>query len=275
MTHASMLRWLICPDDGGSLTFVNGLLMCNGCGRAFEVDDNIVRILPRQLMEPSSDSELQKLREQKTRDEQASWYDMLIGLKLVELFEMPIYRKLLGTRCYDVALEIGCGTGRVTVELVKRVKHLFALDLSYASLELCRKRLKRSFGNDGWLLLHGDANSLPIRDESCDLVFSAQAIEHVPGKHLQCEVFYEVARVLKPSSPFVFSIYHWSWLMKLFSKREGYHKGGIYFYRWNAEELKQALSKHFEVEYIRPCAGYILIVRALKRANGNKAAMGG
>jgi hypothetical protein len=53
--------------------------------------------------------------------------------------------------------------------------------------------------------------------------------------------------------------------MKLFSKREGYHRGGIYFYRWTADELREALSTHFEVDYLRPCAGYILIVKAIKR----------
>ncbi|MFA4029045.1 MAG: hypothetical protein GDYSWBUE_001643 [Candidatus Fervidibacterota bacterium] len=265
MAPTEMMRWLVCPDDGEGLTLDGGLLRCDMCGRAFEVDDRIVHILPARLMRPLSDADLQKVREQRTRDEQASWYDRLIGLKLVGLFELPLYRRLLGATNYDVGLEIGCGTGRVTVELVKQVKHLFALDLSYTSLQHCRERLKRGFGDKCWMLLHGDANSLPLPDESCDLVFSAQAIEHIPGKHLQCEVFSEVARVLKPSSPFVFSIYHWSWLMKLFSRREGYHKGGIYFYRWTADELELALSEHFEVDYLRPCAAYILVVRAFKK----------
>lgn len=265
MAHIEMAQWLICPDDRSSIALDGNLLRCCECGRTFEVDDRIVHILPRRLMRPSSDVDLQKVREQRTRDEQANWYDGLIGLRLVGLFELPVYRRLLGSEEYDVGLEVGCGTGRVTVKLAKQVKHLFALDLSYASLQRCKERLLRGFQDKRWTLLHGDANSLPLKDESCDLVFSAQAIEHIPGKHLQCEVFSEVARVLKPSSPFVFSIYHWSWLMKLFSRREGYHRGGIYFYRWAADELEQALSEHFEVEYLRPCAGYILIVRALKK----------
>lgn len=264
MADVQMFQWLICPDDGGDIS-LDGLLKCKRCGRSFKLEDNIALMLPSRLMHPSNEADTQKLREQRTRDEQAGWYDRLIGLKFVSAFELPVYRRLLGSQGYDIALEIGCGTGRVTVELAKRVKRLFALDISHASLRRCRERLSQCFGDNSWLLLHGDANSLPIRSESCDLVFSAQAIEHIPGKQLQCGVFAEAARVLKPSSHFIFSIYHWSWLMKLFSRREGYHKGGIYFYRWSADELRQALSEHFEIEYLRPCAGYILIVKALKR----------
>ncbi|MFA4016622.1 MAG: hypothetical protein RUDDFDWM_001732 [Candidatus Fervidibacterota bacterium] len=267
MMHTDMFQWLICPDDGGEINSESNVLTCIRCGRSFKFEYGIVHMQPLRLERPTNDSDLQKLREQRTRDEQAVWYDRLIGLKLVGIFELPVYRRLLGDFNYDVALEVGCGTGRVTVELIKRCRRLFALDLSYSSLLRCSERIRQSQHGSkcNWLLLHGDANSIPLKEGVCDLVFSAQAIEHIPGKQLQCAAFKEVARVLKKGAPFIFSIYHWSWLMKLFSRREGFHKGGIYFYRWREDELREALSAHFEVDYLRPCAGYILIAKAIKR----------
>jgi SAM-dependent methyltransferase len=267
MMRSDMFQLLACPDDGGEINTEGNSLTCLKCGRYFRVEYGIVHMQPLRLERPIDDCDLQKLREQRTRDEQAGWYDRLIGLKLVGMFELPVYRRLLGDLSYGVALEVGCGTGRVTVELMRRCERLFALDLSYASLLRCMERIRqaRNRSRCNWLLLHGDANSIPLREGTCDLVFSAQAIEHIPGKQLQCAAFKEIARVLKEGAPFVFSIYHWSWLMKLFSKREGYHRGGIYFYRWTADELREALSTHFEVDYLRPCAGYILIVKAIKR----------
>lgn len=63
---------------------------------------------------------------------------------------------------------------------------------SWTSLDL---KVEQEVHSPGYRLLQGDANSLPLPDGSCDLVFSSSAFEHMedlPG------VLSEAARVLRP-----------------------------------------------------------------------------
>ncbi|HID05549.1 MAG TPA: methyltransferase domain-containing protein [Armatimonadetes bacterium] len=267
----ALIQWrefadvLACPDDGGSLELRDEHLSCMVCNRRFNVEDGIISMLPKRLQAPRDDSDQQKLREQRTRDEQAEWYDRLFGLKVVGILEVPTYMKLLGDAKYSLALEVGCGTGRITERILPSAHQLIALDLSRTSLLHCRQRVASVSEEHCICLVHGDANALPVKDKAFDLIFSAQALEHIPSKELQINAFARIARALKPGAPFIFSIYHWSWLMRIFGRKEGYHPGNIYFYRWTPDELRTALEAHFTVEYMRPCAGYILIVKALRK----------
>jgi SAM-dependent methyltransferase len=73
--------------------------------------------------------------------------------------------------------------------------------------------------NEGWYrVVHGDAADMPLPSESCDVVFSSSAFEHI-GDLKGCLA--EVARVLVPSG-IVFSDFSPIW-----SSSQGHHLRGI------------------------------------------------
>ncbi|MDO6562828.1 malonyl-ACP O-methyltransferase BioC [Amphritea sp. 1_MG-2023] len=100
----------------------------------------------------------------------------------------------------DVVLDLGCGTGYFAPLLTEQLKprQLICLDMAQGMLQYARQH--RSIANTLWLC--GDAEKLPLADNSVNLIFSSLAIQW-------CEdlaaLFSEVARVLKPGGRFIFS----------------------------------------------------------------------
>ena len=99
----------------------------------------------------------------------------------------------------DVILDLGCGTGYFSSALKRTFPDgkIFGLDIAEGMLDYAARR---RVGSADWLC--GDAEQLPLADESVDLIFSSLSIQW-------CEdysaLFSEVARVLTPGGRFVFS----------------------------------------------------------------------
>jgi len=72
------------------------------------------------------------------RDDAARFYDLNPGFPE----DIPFYRSLLPSSDATV-LELGCGTGRVTVALAPHCGFIHGMDLSPAMLELCRSKVAK------------------------------------------------------------------------------------------------------------------------------------
>ena len=78
------------------------------------------------------------------RAEAARYYD----LRPNDLGDLPFYIDRLPRQDARV-LELGCGTGRISIPLVAHCRFLHGLDLSEAMLALCREKMKRAgLGHD-------------------------------------------------------------------------------------------------------------------------------
>ncbi|WP_456467622.1 methyltransferase domain-containing protein [Archaeoglobus sp.] len=90
----------------------------------------------------------------------------------------------------DFILEVGCGTGFTTAEIVRRVgeENVVAVDLTPEQMVKAVTR----FENSNFLL--GDAENLPFRDSVFDAAISAGSIEYWPHPQKGIE---EMARVTK------------------------------------------------------------------------------
>lgn len=90
-------------------------------------------------------------------------------------------------------LDLGSGTGYFSADLKRRTgaRQLVAVDIAEGMLHYAREH--HSGGVDAWI--GGDAEALPLREQSVDLIFSSLAIQW-------CEdidrLFAELSRVLKP-----------------------------------------------------------------------------
>ncbi|HIP63541.1 MAG TPA: methyltransferase domain-containing protein [Archaeoglobus profundus] len=91
----------------------------------------------------------------------------------------------------DLVLEVGCGTGFTTYEIVRRVgeENVVAVDITPEQME---KAIKR-FPNVKFV--RGDAEELPFKDNVFDAAISAGSIEYWPHPQLGIQ---EMARVTKP-----------------------------------------------------------------------------
>ena len=76
------------------------------------------------------------------------------------------------------ALDLGAGTGRLTLLLAPRVKSICAFDVSAEMLRVCRQRLVAS-GLSNWQVSLADHRQLPVEDRSADLVVSGWSVSYL------------------------------------------------------------------------------------------------
>ena len=75
-------------------------------------------------------------------------------------------------------LDLGAGTGRLTLMLAPRVKSIRAFDASAEMLRVCRERLFAS-GLSNWQVDVADHRQLPVEDHSADLVVSGWSVSYL------------------------------------------------------------------------------------------------
>jgi ubiquinone/menaquinone biosynthesis C-methylase UbiE len=100
-------------------------------------------------------------------------------------------------------LDLGAGTGRLTLMLAPRVKSIRAFDISAEMLRVCRERLVAS-GLSNWQVDVADHRQLPVPDHSADLVVLGWSVAYLVVWHSEtrreelAKWMSEMKRVLKP-----------------------------------------------------------------------------
>lgn len=75
-------------------------------------------------------------------------------------------------------IDLGAGTGRLTLILAPRAKSIRAFDVSAEMLRVCRERLIAS-GPANWQVDVADHRHLPVEDHSVDLVVSGWSVSYL------------------------------------------------------------------------------------------------
>ena len=75
-------------------------------------------------------------------------------------------------------LDLGAGTGRLTLILAPRAKSIRAFDSSAEMLRVCRERLIAS-GLSNWQVDVADHRNLPVEDHSVDVVVSGWSVSYL------------------------------------------------------------------------------------------------
>lgn len=101
-------------------------------------------------------------------------------------------------------LDVGCGSGGITVHLIRAhdAGHATGFDVEAPVIAAAGKRAQRADIADRVAFVHGDPGPLPFADSSFDIVFSKDALLHVPDKDA---LFAEIFRVLAPGGVFAAS----------------------------------------------------------------------
>jgi SAM-dependent methyltransferase len=152
-----------------------------------------------------------EIRDVNTRyhDVAAESYDSKWGIDFGKVGQGQVVgklRKLLGsarlTRGFDRSLEVGAGTGYFSLNLLRAgvVRDATCTDISPGMVRTLSANAER-LGLEV-RALRADAESLPFRDQSFDLVLGHAVLHHLPDLE---RAFSEFHRVLKPGGAIVFA----------------------------------------------------------------------
>lgn len=98
-----------------------------------------------------------------------------------------------------VVLDLGCGIGRIANRIIERgAKRYIGIDFSKPSIEVAKEIHKL----DNCEFITNDGMTIPLPDESIDIVVSDHVFLHVP-KDVTLSYLNEIKRVLKPDGLFV------------------------------------------------------------------------
>lgn len=130
-------------------------------------------------------------------DEVASEYEIYDALALA-----PFLDRLAAGGARLTVLDLGCGTGAVTVHLVKRGFTVHAVDHSPDMIAVAKEKVRAESGAERVTFQVSDAGNLPFESGQFDLVTCQRVLHHIPDIQ---PVFAEVKRVLRPGGYFYLS----------------------------------------------------------------------
>jgi SAM-dependent methyltransferase len=102
--------------------------------------------------------------------------------------------EILAGREINDLLDVGTGTGRMLVLFAPRIKHGIGYDLSHEMLALARTNLDEA-GARNCQVRHGDMYSLPMSNESADVVLFHLVLHYADDP---AAAIHESARLLRP-----------------------------------------------------------------------------
>ena len=123
------------------------------------------------------------------------WFSTPVGA-LVKHYESKLLLEMLQPQAGELILDIGCGTGVFTLDVLASGTNIVGLDISYPMLVQAEKKTAE-YPFQGVI---GNMTALPFAGESFDKVFSMTALEFVADAELAIN---ELQRVTRPGGTVV------------------------------------------------------------------------
>ncbi len=193
----SFLELLACPQCGGAL---NADWSCNACGARFETPDEI----PNLRIPGDARTELVRRFYTQTPFPGYPPRDNLSWLRARA--ERSEFAHLLDRAIAGDAriVEVGCGTGQMSLYLARADRIVIAADLTRDSLMLGAKAAKR-FGLKGVQFVETDLQCPALRAGAFDVVYSSGVLHHTPDPRAS---FAKLARLVRPGGIIVLGLYN-------------------------------------------------------------------
>lgn len=118
------------------------------------------------------------------------WFETPIG-RLVREYESKLVLEMLRPGQGEKILDVGCGTGIFTFDVLAAGADVVGLELSLPMLLWARKKLKRH----AFRMVQGDMRNLPFADNAFEKAISVTAIEFIQDARSAVS---ELFRVTKP-----------------------------------------------------------------------------
>jgi predicted TPR repeat methyltransferase len=253
------LLLLCCPFDKASLRVSSsgasgaaaaseGLIQCTVCKREFGVASRVVRLL---CQDDAGDPAL--AREQELWESGAQEYDARVthGRQMLNAMEIPPTLSALGDLRDKVVLELGSGTGRVSMRVAERCRDLVAVDFSFNHLQILGDKLPKQ---SAVCLVQADVTQPCAAPRMFDLAFSSQVVQALPTREHRMRMFRLAAESLSDNGQLVFTTYHHGLRNRLFgiARSARYTHGGIYRHYSTVSEIRREIAPYFDAVRVRP-----------------------
>lgn len=185
MFSADLITLLCCPTDRAALELRGDILRCTQCASEYAIRDGYAELLPRAEFEHTT---------QYADDAGAQILDYReFGQPLLSAqVKNNVLNDFLKFESSDVVLDLGCGNGKFAYWNRDKARTMLAADLAPWFAERALQKLP---------LLRADLRALPLRDETCDKIFSIDVLEHLTLEDIT-RVLNQARRVLKPRGKF-------------------------------------------------------------------------
>lgn len=151
-----------------------------------------------------------------------SYWETVSGINIPSSLELyPIIHKYL--REGDKILDIGCGFGKISLELASLGYSVTGIDINAEAVKLSKaiaKSLDLNKKTKGKVEFKvGNASALPFRESSFDFAVMQAFLTSVPNPQERFRIIQEAFRVLKPEGYLYLAEFGQNWHLKLYRKR--------------------------------------------------------
>jgi SAM-dependent methyltransferase len=250
-----LLSLVRCADDGGALDggagariIDDGIARCTSCSRVYRIERGILRLLDRRALDAES------VHEADLRDSVAAAGDYVEAFRTTgperafDRMEMRPTLAALAPLRDRLVLELGAGTGRYTVELVRRARAALVVDFSARSLETLAAKIDDADAHARAVgLVQADVTRLRVAPRRFDRVFST-LMSNLPTRAHRDATYRLAASALRDDGVFVFSTHHYGWRQRVRGEPiEGrYTEGGIYRRLFTRREVLDEVGRCFD-----------------------------
>ncbi len=132
----------------------------------------------------------------------AQAYGRIVAIPQMALMRLLVVRRAAALCAAGEAVDLGCGTGLLAIELAQQAPglHITGIDLAPEMLVQAQENAGRANLGSRTTFRPGDAGRLPFKDRSLDLVVSTLSLHHWADP---VTVFNEIDRVLRPGGAFL------------------------------------------------------------------------
>lgn len=173
---------------------------CDGCGLAFDVQDDIpaLRLAGDRRTETVRDFYSETPFPNYPPEASLSW--------LRSRASSSAFAQMLDAAIPPDAriVEVGCGTGQMSLFLARGERQVIGADLTRASLRLAADAARR-FGIENVSFVETDLTRPALRDGTFDVVYCSGVLHHTPDPRAS---FARIARLARPGGMIVLGLYN-------------------------------------------------------------------
>jgi len=194
MINDDFLHYLCCPICKSDLKKQDNFLICENCGKKYEIiEGNVVKI----ISDLTPDLELSIYKWDKFYQKRLEDKSYLKEYKnYIENFFKDTHDQLFREKELNkesIYLEIGCGPMFFGQEIANEVGLVIGVDFCLSALEIAKKSLEAK-GDKNYLLIQGDILNMPIKENTIDLIYGGGVIEHFKNTQKCVDELYRVLK---------------------------------------------------------------------------------
>jgi SAM-dependent methyltransferase len=195
-----LLEVLACPGCGGALAAGGASVGCGGCGRSFSAADGI------PSLRGDVDARTAAVRDFYSAAPFPGYPARDSYSALRARAEQSEFARLLDQAIAPdaIVLEVGCGTGQMSLFLATGDRLVVGADLTRASLELAAAAARR-FGLERVRFVETDLRRPGLRAGAFDVVYCSGVLHHTPDPESS---YCAIARLARPGGFIVVGVYN-------------------------------------------------------------------